>query len=291
MIKSIESDQLRIEYLTHAGPRITGLFLPGSDLNLFADLPGAGWDTPYGKYLVLGGHRLWHAPEVTRRTYVPDNNPVEVEDIPGGVRLVQPAEPPTGIAKTIEIRVEPGRAGARIIHTLRNDNLWEVELAPWAITQMRLGGAAILPQRTHPIDPDRLLPNRNIVLWSYAIWNDERLALGDELILLEGRPQVPPFKLGYANFDGWAAYLFQDLLFIKSFPPYDLACRYVDMGCNTESYVNDQFLEVESLGPLARLAPSQSVDYVETWHLVRLPTSTRSITSVRQVILETLSAA
>lgn len=284
--KSISSLHLRLDYLTSAGPRLTGLYLPGNDTNVFAELPGAGWDTPYGKYLVIGGHRLWHAPEIKARTYVPDTAPVQIEETPGSVRLLQQKEASTGITKSIQVQMDSSKAAAVITHALRNDNLWSVTLAPWAITQMRLGGTSIHPQRTVPADPDGLLPNRNLVLWSYASWRDERLALGDELILLEGRPALPPFKLGYANYDGWEAYLFQDLLFVKTFPSFDPAHTYVDFGCNAESYVNDQFIEIESLGPLTCLDPGQTVEYIETWYLTRLAASTRSIEAVRERIEE-----
>lgn len=287
MIKSLTSPYLRIDYLTDAGPRLTGLYLAGDDTNLFADLPEGGWDTPYGKFLVRGGHRLWHSPEVKRRTYVPDNDPVTVEEFPGGVRLIQPTEPPTGISKTIEVRMLPDRPAVEVCHTLRNDNLWSVELAPWAITQMRLGGTAFCPQPLEPADLDRLLPNRNLVLWSYSSWTDQRLALGDELIMLEGSPALPPFKLGYANFDGWLAYLYRDILFVKTFPPFDPALPYPDYGCNAESYVNDQFLEVESLGPLCLLEPGESVEHLETWFAAKLEET--SIEGVRDTVRKIIS--
>jgi hypothetical protein len=283
---SVISPHLRLDYLTSAGPRITGLYLPSDETNIFADLPGVGWDTPYGKYLVIGGHRLWHAPEIKQRTYIPDTAPVLIEKTPGSVRLIQQKEASTGITKSIHVRMDADKPAAIITHNLRNDNLWDVTLAPWAITQMCLGGTSIHPQRTDSSDPDRLLPNRILVLWSYASWMDERLALGDELILLEGRPALPPFKLGYANYDGWEAYLYQDLLFVKTFPPFDPARSYVDFGCNAESYVNDQFIEVESLGPLSCLEPGQSIDYIETWYLTRLAASTHSIVAVRERINE-----
>jgi hypothetical protein len=56
------------------------------------------------------------------------------------------------------------------------------------------------------------------------------------------------------------------LLFVKRFAL--LASQpYPDYGCNVETYCNDQFIELESLGSLCRLEPSQSTRHTETWEL------------------------
>ena len=67
--------------------------------NLFAELPHLTLDCPGTdeKFVAYGGHRLWHAPQMPARTHLPDNGPVLVTPITGGVEVVQPVEPPTGI--------------------------------------------------------------------------------------------------------------------------------------------------------------------------------------------------
>jgi hypothetical protein len=59
-----------------------------------------------------------------------------------------------------------------------------------------LGGLALLPQKTEPIDGDGVMPNRHLALWPYTHWHDPRLRLGDELVLIEGRPESSVFKVG-----------------------------------------------------------------------------------------------
>jgi hypothetical protein len=39
------------------------------------------------------------------------------------------------------------------------------------------------------------------------------------------------------------------------------------MGCNYETFTKGTFLELESLGPLARLEPGESTTHVERWYL------------------------
>jgi hypothetical protein len=56
-------------------------------------------------------------------------------------------------------------AQVTIVHFLENLGLEPLELAPWAITQFKTGGVAILPQAIEPDDKFGLLPNRIIALY------------------------------------------------------------------------------------------------------------------------------
>src|SRR5690349_22993 len=142
----LDNGFIHIETLASAGPRITQLSAFGGK-NLLARLSNEEkHTTAYGDFYPIGGHRLWHAPEVLPRTYIPDNDGLITEELPNGLRLNGPTEPGTGIAKTIEIHLAPDRAAATLVHTLRNNGLWEIELAPWALTMFRMNGTVILPQ-------------------------------------------------------------------------------------------------------------------------------------------------
>ena len=261
----LDNGFLRLEYLTDIGPRIARLFLGGSDLNLLAEVPDAGVDTPYGRFQFMGGHRFWHSPEAMPRTYIPDG-PVTTEILPNGIRLRGSTEPGSGIAKTIEIQLAPDRAAGTITHEMRNDGLWAVELAPWGLTMFKMGGTVILPQTVGKPDPAGLLPDRLLALWPYTQVRDERLRLDDDFILLKATAALPPCKIGYFNPNGWAGYRLADTLFVKR---YDFRNGEVfpDKGCNTEVYCNDQILELESLGPLTRLLPGESIVHQESWEL------------------------
>jgi hypothetical protein len=261
---SLGNSYLRLEYLAEAGPRVVRLFLAGSEENLLAELPDVHWETPYGAYYPRGGHRLWYAPEANPRTYVPDDGGLVVESVDGGVLLCQPTEEETGIAKALEIRLHPDRPALTLHHRLRNDGLWAVELAPWAITQLPLGGVGILPQQSGPLDPHGLLPNRCLVLWPYTRWDDPRLHLHDDYVLVKAEAQLPPCKVGYMNRQGWAAYIRGGVLFCKRFCARPKS-PHPDMGCNTEVYCNDLFFELETVAPLCRLEPGQTVVHTEIW--------------------------
>ncbi len=178
--RTLANEHIRLDYLTTAGPRIVRLSLVGSSDNLLAEVADITIPTSYGDFHLYGGHRLWHSPEAMPRSYMPDNDAPEIVDLPDGVRLTQAVEPATGIRKSIELRLEPGRPGVTVTHRLENQGTWPVELAPWAITQMRLGGLAVFPQTQGNLDGVGLLANRNLVLWPYTRLADPRLSLNDD---------------------------------------------------------------------------------------------------------------
>jgi len=261
----LENEFVQLEYLDNS-PRIVR-FSPKrtGKTNLFADLGKTPVQTRYGNFYFRGGHRLWHSPEARPRTYMPDNEGATVRQIEAGIRIEQPAEPWTHIAKSIEIRLDPGQARVFIRHELSNEGAWAVEVAPWALTMFRLGGVAIFPQPAGDVDSAGLLPNRQITFWPYASVGDPRLKLRDDFALVRADPKLPPLKFGYFNRHGWMGYRLDGILFVKRFDQSTDSKAYPDGGCNVESYCNDKFIELETLGPLKKLEPGASVFHSEIW--------------------------
>ena len=261
----LKNDFLQIEYLTES-QRISGL-IPAGKPNMLADLSHLPpIPTPYGNFYFRGGHRLWHSPEALPRTYIPDIGEMIITELPNGVILETQTEPGSGIRKRIEIHLAADKPSVKLIHTLVNDGLWPVELAPWTITQFRLGGTAILPMPVGNVDAAGLLANRQFSFWPYTRINDPRLKLGDEFTFFNADAILPPFKMGYFNPHGWLAYWLDGILFRKTFDAH-VDSLHPDNNCNSEIYCGDQFVELESLAPLKMLNPGESVDHVETWDL------------------------
>lgn len=260
----LNNGQLSLEFLAGAGPRIVRLSAFGKD-NMFAEIP-TSVSTPYGNFFFRGGHRLWVAPESLPGTYIPDNDGVSVEELTDGVRLNGPIQVGTGITKVIEIHLSAEHTAVTLKHFLRNDSQGVLELAPWALTMFRLGGTVILPQPLANTDQKGLLNNRILALWPYTHINDPRLVLRDDFILIHAIPSPSPFKIGYYNPHGWMAYWLNGILFRKTFD-ISSGVAYPDSGCNTESFCNDGFVELESLGALVRLEAGGVVNLTETWEL------------------------
>lgn len=260
----LKNDFLQIEYLTDS-LRIMEL-QPAGKPNMLADISDfPPVPTPYGDFHFHGGHRLWHAPEAMPRTYIPDTT-VQITELPDGVILEAQTEPGTGIRKRIEIHVAADKPSLTLTHTLINDGMWAVELSPWAITQFRLGGTAVLPMPVGNTDPAGLLHNRQFSLWPYARFNDPRLKLDDEFILFKADALLPPFKIGYFSSHGWMAYWLDGVLFRKTFDVQS-GLPHPDNNCNAEMYCNHLFVELESLAPLTKLNPGVEVKHIETWEV------------------------
>ncbi len=281
--RTIESKHLRLEFLSNAGPRIVRLMLADSDENLLVEIPDMSIETPLGLYFFQGGHRLWHSPESFPGSYIPDNEGVTVQEVRGGVRLSGRTEEMTGIKKSIEIHLDPDRPAVTLHHVLQNQSAAPVELAAWPITQLPLGGVAILPQAAPPADKAGLLPNRNLVLWPYTRWEDPRLAFHDDYVLFHANAMPAPCKVGYLNHPGWTAYLRAGVLFVKRFEP-QTDRPHPDFTSNAEVYGRDRFFELESIGPLTKLEPGQAAAHTEIWEIYSEVTSSPGVEGIRSMV-------
>jgi len=249
------------------GPRIIRLGFLG-EANLFAEITGQQGGRGEEEWMIRGGHRFWVAPEVKPDTYELDNSPIEIEDIPDGVRTLQPAGPITGISKTMSIKLDRKANHVTIAHTLTNTGARSIELAPWALSVMAVSGMAIVPLPPKIAHADRLTHNQEWSIWGYTDFSDPRWTLGSRYIFFRQDPMRGPNKLGIAHREGWVAYLLGEFLFVKRFT-WKEGSVYPDSGVNFETFSNEEFLEMESLGPLVSLAPGQSTSHEEKWSLHR----------------------
>jgi hypothetical protein len=251
------------------GPRIVRYGFVGAE-NILGEVPDATLKTELGDFKPWGGHRLWVAPEAKPRSYAPDNTPLVFEfEGERAIRLTAPVEAATGIEKEMRVALDADGSGLVVRHKITNRNLWPIEAAPWALTIMRGGGTAIVPQEPYISWDDYLLPARPLVLWHYTDLSDARWSIGKKFIRLTTDASANhPQKAGMLNKQGWAAYKHGATLFVKRFA-YEEGATYPDYGCNCETYTAGDFIEVESLAPLRRLEPGASVEHVERWTLFR----------------------
>lgn len=261
------SGNFRIAITQDCGPRVIGGFI-GNGPNIFVVLPNdpmAGIDTGFK---LRGGHRLWHSPEAAPRSYMPDDDPVKVTKIENGFSFECAPESNTGIQKSIAIT--KGDENCFVLtHTLKNCGLFDVTLAPWALSMMAPGGMAVLPQgRDTSRSP--YIPDRSLMVWAYASFNDERIKYEDDYIFLKQIPHAAnPVKIGFYTSAGWIAYVNNGSAFVKLIDFYDQnEVSYPDNGCNLESYSCGDFCEIETLAPLFQLAPGESCEHTEIWQAI-----------------------
>lgn len=229
---------------------------------MFAELPNFVTELPDGGvFHFYGGHRLWVAPESLETTYIPDDSPVDISPLENGLQVTQPVQPQTGLQKSLDILLT---GGTQIVikHRITNHQLQPVSCAPWAITQFKTGGVAMLPQARHDAG---VLPNRSLAMWSYTDMSNPNVIWGREYILVNAQMESP-FKVGFPNPRGWLAYWLDGALFVKR-AEYDPQAAYYDFGSSSECYCNDKFLELETLAPVTTITPGGTATHVETWDL------------------------
>lgn len=254
---------------TDYGPRIMRYASMGSEDkdNVFATIPGVTLKTAFGDWLIRGGHRLWHAPEANPRSYEADNEPIQYVIDAGTVKLIQPAEKHTSIQKEVWVTLDPRGSHVIVQHRLTNRGQFAVEMACWGLSAMHAGGTAIIPQEPYQSHDEVLQPARPMVLWAYTNLTDPRWMLGKSFLTLRQDTTIKEAqKIGVLNRQGWAAYFRDGSLFLKRFA-FDPAKTYPDYNSNNETFTNDVFLELETLGSLEKVEPGQTITHTEQWWL------------------------
>lgn len=254
---------------TGIGPRIVRYGFVGGENALGEVAPDAApTKTALGDWFLYGGHRVWAAPEAKPRTYAPDNGPVDVKVEGNTVTLSQPVDA-SGLQKTITVTLAPTGTGVTVGHRIVNGGQWPLELAPWALTVMHGGGFVIIPNESYKSHDDELLATRAIASWGYTNLADPRWTLGQKYIRLRTDAAIKePQKIGVSNRRGWAGYLRDGLLFVKRYD-WTEGGTYPDFGVNTETYTSENFVELETLGPMKHVEPGDSVMHEERWALFK----------------------
>jgi hypothetical protein len=250
------------------GPRVMRYGFIGGQ-NLFFEKTDELGKSGEAWWAMRGGHRLWAAPEVKPDTYALDNNPVKATvSNGGGISLLQPIEPETGFEKEISLSYDAS-GGVTVTHRITNKGKQPRRLAPWALSQMAKGGTGIVALPPRGGHSEQLLPTNPLVMWAYTNFGDKRWQFTNKYILLRQDPaEHSPQKTGLFNVSTRAAYLLGSELFIKRCEA-DAGAVYPDFHCSFEIFTNGDFLELETLGPLADLAPGATVEHVERWSLHR----------------------
>jgi len=129
------------------GPRVLSYRTHRTD-NVFKTYNEQLGGTGETEWMIRGGHRLWLAPEHAERSYHLDNKYVDFEPSPAGDGVVISSILETGcrIRKTVEVSLVEETSAVRVTHTATNEGTEPIPLATWALSVMKPGGIAIIPQ-------------------------------------------------------------------------------------------------------------------------------------------------
>lgn len=244
---------IRILHLSHAGMQ-----------NLFYEQPADlsdGLCTPEG-WRIYGGHRLWCAPE-SDDTYYPDNEPVQYELLPDGARLTQPIDPQLKVQKQLTLRFAPD-GGILLEHSVKNVAGAPVTLASWGVNTLAGGGRAEVWFDGGA--PGDFNPAKHLALWGGTSLADARVSFAKDRVYARHLPRPEYFKLGLYSKSGRAALWNRSQRLELTFGA-DAVGRYPDGGCNFELFLDENVMELETLGAARTLAPGETAGHWERWRV------------------------
>jgi len=264
----ISNGEIELVVTTDVGPRVIRYaFVRGQ--NLFKEFNEQLGKSSESSWQARGGHRIWMAPEDPVLSYALDNSPIKAEIKGSVIELTGGIEPETDLQKQMIVKMAPAGSNVEILHRITNRGGKSREFALWTLTMMAQRGIGIVPfppRGTHPKD---LLPTNPLVMWAFTDFSDKRWQFTKKYLLLRQDPKNPvPQKTGLFNTDTVGAYSLGSDLFIKRSTASD-ARKQPDFGCSFETFTNDQFLELETLGELNNVRSGMSVEHTEHWSLHR----------------------
>lgn len=264
----ISNGEVEMVVTSDVGPRVMSYGFAGGQNFFWVQKETVG-KTGQPEWIPRGGHRIWVGPEDVKYTYPPDNSAVPVR-VEGDVLIAtQPVEKETGIEKQIEVRLAPQGSDVTIIHRLTNRTSMPLEFAAWALSMMAPGGRGVSgfpPRGTHP---EMLQPTNPLVMWAFSDLSDPRWTwLKKYFVLRQDASNAAPTKIGHFNPHTFGAYFLNGEMFVKRYEA-DPSKTYPDFGCSYETFTNADFLEIETMGPLTKVAAGATLEHVERWTLRR----------------------
>jgi len=262
----ISNGEVELVTTGDVGPRVIRFGFVGGQ-NLFKEFTEQLGKSGEEKFQLRGGDRVWKAPEDPVATWAPDNVSVEISVTGNGLIARAPMEPLTHLRKEIEIRMAERGTDVTVVHRVINESLFPLEYSAWALTMMAPGGVAISgfpPRGKHPANLEATNP---LVMWAYTNLADKRWTFTKKyLALRQDSSNSDAQKLGMFNRRTWGAYVLNGEVFIKQ-AAGDPRASYPDFGCSFETFTNSEFLEMETLSPLKKAAPGETVEQTEHWSL------------------------
>lgn len=275
----IRNKHIKLIITCDVGPRVIHFGPADDDVNMFHVRQEEQGLTGSKEWLIYGGHRLWHSPQIGNRPNQPDNEKVHYEISNDTVTFFCHEETATRVQKEMSIKIEKDEPVVYVRHKIFNNNLWPIRLASWALSVMHEGGIAIFPI---PQDDTLYMPNYMISFWPWTKPNDPRFTLGEKYMILRHDPKESQwFKIGYRNTAGWCAYLFNGYMFVKK-SPFIHDAEYPDFGASFETFADERILELETLSPFKTIDTGEFVEHTEEWQLaknIKLPEFEKDIDS------------
>jgi hypothetical protein len=160
----------------------------------------------------------------------------------------------------------------RIEYLIRNISEKEKAVGAWEVSRVPVGGLAFFPD-----GGDAKVPESNL--------KPELQKEGINWISFD-KPSIPDhLKLFSTASEGWLAYAYKNVLFIKQFPDTRPENYSPEQG-EVEIYINKvrSYIELENHGEYKHLQPGESLTYVVNWYLLPIPGAIKTEAGNRELV-------
>ncbi len=265
----IESGESRMIASADIGPRIVHLSRGNGEnlLKLFEEQIGK---IGGNEWRLVGGHRVWYAPEDPVMSYIPDNDAVEVEVQSDDAICFKVSLAPE-VEKSITMRVATKGLGFEIVNSIKNLGTKCFRTASWGITTFEPGGVGFMSISKASNPSQALCANAQINLWDYTNLGDSAFVWHSDWVEVHQDRAVTKQKIGTFLIEPWLAYRLGDSLIVKTFDfgkESHAACEFPDQGSNVELYFDSYMLELEGLSPWTNLKPGETVSHTEKLQVI-----------------------
>lgn len=191
-----------------------------------------------------------------------------------------------GVQTVREFTLDSINACLSIKQTMRNTSDSTTKWFFWGRTLVPAGGKMIVP-----INPESKYPKG----WGKYNWgshnmpfltsnvSDPSVSTGRNILLFTPSASTMG-KYGTDSHDGWIAYGYKDVLFVKRFKFFPDKNYTEKFGLTIVFYTNGkEFSEMEPVSPQAILAPGETYSFTESWYLFPYQTLNISIKTLNKI--------
>ena len=163
-----------------------------------------------------------------------------------------------------------------IKQTMKNISDTTIGYFFWSRTLVYGGGKLVVP-----LNPESQYPQgwgkwdwsvRNGVLRTEDVSDPAVKTMGD-ILLFTPNQSSPRGKYGTDSHEGWMAYGYKDVLFVKRFKYFPDKLYIEKSGQTIVFFTNGKFIEMEPISPQIILEPGESSSFTESWWLLPYETS------------------
>ena len=220
------------------------------------------------------GSTLWTAPQ-SNWGWPPfdvlDNQKYKIEKVGNILKMTSEPDSKSGF-QLVKTWKAVKNNSIRIEYLIRNISGKAKQVGPWEVTRVPCGGLAFFPDGGMGKVPEsNLKPD---------LQKD-----GIKYISINKNPITDHQKLFSTANEGWLAYAFDGLLFIKQFPDIEPQ-NYSPQQGEVEVYINKEksYTELENQGAYRLLQPGETIKYIVYWYLVPIPETVKICAGSQELV-------